>query len=73
LFEVINKSALVLKIGNSSYGYIAYYAKQILSSEDETIFEQEEEFEYYQDEASCILMRRLGTDTNMVLPDKLGG
>lgn len=73
LFEVVNKSGLILTINSTGYGYVARYAKRILTSEEETLFQQQDGFEYYQDETQCILMCRLGTEADMILPNTLGG
>ena len=38
LYEVYNNSTLNLQKQNSSYGYVSYYAKKILTAEEESIY-----------------------------------
>lgn len=49
LYEVYNSSSLALTKGSSNYGYIAYYAKAVLTPEDESIYFKEGDFVCYLD------------------------
>jgi hypothetical protein len=49
LYEVYNNSNLALTKGYNNYGYIAYYAKAVLTPEDESIYFKEGDFVCYLD------------------------
>ena len=70
LIEVINHSSLDLTVGSDSYGYVAYYAKEVHNEESKFI-ETEDGFVFYPDEEGYILIGYKGSATEVVLPDSV--
>ena len=71
LVEVINKSSLNIIAGSSSYGYVAYYAKEVHSGESKIV--NYNGYLFYTDGNVNYLIGYLGDDTNLVLPESYNG
>ena len=72
LVEVINKTTLTFTVGDSGYGYVAYYAKEVHSGTTKLI-EDENGFVFYPTEDSGYLVAYKGSATELVLPDDCNG
>lgn len=69
LIEVYNKSTLSITAGSSSYGDIAYYAKNVYKNEGESKLTTDENgYVIYTDGDEKILVAYHGTNTELVLP-----
>ncbi len=73
LIEVINKSSLTIEAGSSGNGYVAYYAKQVITDEADSNIIKKDDYIFYNDNGSYYLMGYAGTDTELVLPDDIEG
>ena len=79
LVEVCNLSAIELKAGDKTNGGIAQYALNIRTAETDAskIWTDENGFLFYkdiqEDSFTCHLLAYLGTETNLVLPEKCNG
>ena len=73
LIEVINKSSLNIAVGSSDYGYIGYYAKHIITDESETAIKTIGDYVFYDDGTYIYLVKYLGSDTEITLPEYDGG
>lgn len=69
LVKIVNYSSLTLTIGGTDNGYVAYYAKIITGGETKT----QNGYVYLEGETANLLIDYTGTDTELVLPDTLGG
>ncbi len=74
LIEVVNKSSLTIDVESEDNGYVAYYAKQVLT-ETPTVsnFIKKDDYLFYNDNGSYYLMGYTGRETNLVLPDDVNG
>jgi hypothetical protein len=74
---VVDNSPLSLTLGDSSYGYVAYYAKKILTPEDnQSIFETTEDgfvFYFNNSDNKWYLFSYNGDAENVILPDNHNG
>ena len=70
LYKVINYSYLSLSVGSSSYGYIAYYAKQIIKGNELTTIG---DFQFITSNGVHYLANYIGKKTDVVLPDNYNG
>ena len=69
LTEVYNKSALSITAGSSSYGYVAYYAKNVYTNEGGSKLTTDENgYVIYTDGDEKILVAYTGTNTELILP-----
>ena len=69
LVEVYNKSTLSITAGSSSYGRVAYYAKNVYTTEGGSKLSTDENgYVIYTDEDEKILVAYHGTNTELVLP-----
>lgn len=69
LIEVINKSSLSISKGYSSNGYVAYYAKSVITDNTDSIFFEENGFVYYNDNGNKVLADvKDKTITKLVIP-----
>ena len=69
LVEVYNKSALSITAGNSSNGYVAYYAKNVYKNEGGSKLTTDENgYVIYTDGDEKILIAYRGTNIELVLP-----
>lgn len=69
LTEVYNKSSLTITAGSSDNGYLAYYAKNIYTTEDGSKLSTDEKgYVTYTEEDQKILIAYTGTETELVLP-----
>ena len=74
LIEVYNKSTLSITTGSSSYGYIAYYAKNVYTNEGGSKLTTDENgYVIYTDGDEKILVACHGTETELVLPSYITG
>ena len=74
LIEVYNKSTLSITTGSSSYGYIAYYAKNVYTNEGGSKLTMDENgYVIYTDGDEKILVACHGTETELVLPSYITG
>ena len=70
LYKVINYSKLSLSIGSTSYGYIAYYAEQIIKGSELTTVG---DFQFRTSNGVHYLANYIGKKTDVVLPDNYNG
>jgi ribosomal protein L32 len=71
LVEIYNLSKLVITKGSSENGYIGYYALVIHISIDKTSkLHTVDDYIFYEDDTSVYLVRYIGTQTELSLPDK---
>ena len=69
LVEVYNKSTLSITAGSSSYGHVAYYAKNVYTIEGGSkLMTDENGYVIYTDGDEKILVAYTGTNTELVLP-----
>ena len=69
LIEVYNKSSLKITAGSSSNGYVAYYAKNVYTTEGRSKLSTDENgYVIYTDGDEKILVAYHGTNTELVLP-----
>lgn len=74
LIEVYNKSTLPITADSSSYGYIAYYAKNVYTNEGGSKLTTDENgYVIYTDGDEKILVACHGTETELVLPSYITG
>ena len=74
LIEVYNKSSLKITAGSSSNGYVAYYARNVYTSEGGSkLTEDENGYVVYTDGNIKILVAYLGTNTELILPSYITG
>lgn len=74
LFEVVNRSSLTFTIGSFDNGYVATYAKRIIrSSGDSTVSTSDDGYVYGTNEGKTYLIRYLGNDITVTLPDLING
>ena len=70
LVEVYNKSQLNILAGSSGNGYVAYYAKNVCTNEDDAQLTTDENgFIFYYDGTVGYLVGYTGADGEIVLPD----
>ncbi len=74
LVEVVDKSPLGILAGSSNYGYVGYYAKQVLT-ETPTIsnFIKENDYIFYNNNGAYYLLGYDGEETDLVLPTQIQG
>jgi hypothetical protein len=74
LLEVQNLSNLTINKGETTNGYVAYYALSVYgANEQSSITTDSNGFKYVVDGDSATLLAYTGTATTLELPDKLGG
>lgn len=72
LYEVINKSALPITPGNTNYGNIGNYAKQIITDESKSKINIDNDgFVTYDGGTEVYLVGYLGNDEDVVIPDNV--
>ena len=70
LVEVINKSSLNITKGQSNYGHVAYYAKQVIKDESGTkISIDSNGVIVYDDGINIWLVGYLGSNTDLIIPN----
>lgn len=73
LVEVVNLSSLALYPGNTDYGNIAYYAKQVLSDAGQDNFIFHDGYVFYRFGDKYYLIEYDGDSTDLTLPDDING
>lgn len=75
LVEVYNLSPLTIKKGDTSNGYVGYYALTVhtLLSEASNVFTDENGFIFYEDNKTCYLLGYTGKKTSLILPKTYNG
>ncbi len=73
LIEVINKSSLNIAVGSSDYGNVGYYAKCIITDESQSAIKIVDDCIFYDDGIDIYLVKYMGSDTEIVLPEYDGG
>ena len=73
LIEVINKSSLNIVAGSSNYGYVGYYAKYIKTGKSQSAIKTVGDYIFYDDGTDIYLVKYLGSDTEITLPEYDGG
>ena len=68
LFDIINLSDLELEIGATSHGYVAQYAKSIVSSVEDSRSFSVGDYHFYRDENATYLLSYTGQEEDLVLP-----
>ena len=72
LIEVINKSSLNITKGSSNYGYVGYYAKQVITNETESKLTTDENgFVTYDDGLDIWLVSYVGSNSEIVVPNSV--
>ena len=68
--EVVNKSSLNIVKGSSSNGYVAYYAKQVITNESQSKLSTDENgFVIYNDGNVVYLIDYVGEETTVSIPN----
>ena len=73
LVEVVNLSSLALYPGDTDYGNIAYYAKQVLSDAGQDNFILHDGYVFYRFGDKYYLIEYDGDSTDLTLPDDING
>ncbi len=73
LVEVINKSSLSITAGSEDCGYVAYYAKQVITDEKDSNIIKENDYIFYNDNGSYSLLGYMGNQVELILPDTING
>lgn len=73
LVEVVNLSPLNLYPGNTDYGYVAYYAKQVVSDFGQNNFILEDDYVCYSFNDRYYLVAYTGDSTDLILPENING
>ncbi len=74
LVEVVNKSVISISAGYENYGYVAYYAKQVISNEsDSKLHTDTNGFITYVDNNDVFLVDYIGKETSVVIPENVTG
>lgn len=68
LVTIINHSDLSLEMGNTTNGYVAYYAYEILNDPSETEFTKEDGFMIRLNPEGYVLYKYLGSEENITIP-----
>ena len=72
LVEVINKSSISMTLGSPANGYVAYYAKQIITDESSSKLSTDSSgYVTYNDGEDIWLINYVGTDTNIIIPNSI--
>ena len=72
LAEVYNYSSLNIKKGSSDYGYVAYYALDVYTTDEPSkLTTDENEFVIHTDGNAKTLVRYIGTATSIVIPNSV--
>ena len=69
LIEVCNKSSLNIIAGSWDNGNIGYYAKRIITDESQSALKTVGEYIFYDDGIDVYLVKYLGDDTAIILPE----
>ena len=70
LVEVYNKSSLSIAVGDKSYGYIGYYAKEVYTEPNKSKLSMTDGgYILYTDGDLVSLMGYVGTETDLLLPE----
>ena len=72
LIEIINKSNLNLIAGSWENGHVAACAKHIINDATQSFVEQVGDYIFYNDGETVLLMKYLGTETTVTLPEYKG-
>lgn len=73
LIEVCNKSALNIAAGSTSNGMVARYAKNVITTSSQTKLKSVNDFVFYDDANELIIVKYIGTNSNVSLPTYDGG
>lgn len=73
LREIWNYSSLSLSTGSSSYGYVAYYARSIHTTNVASVITSVGDFDFYTISGTNYLCRYNGTSSNVTLPTSYNG
>lgn len=74
LVEIYNLSSLDIQKGDSSYGHVAYYAKNVYTpTEGSSNLKTEDGFVFYDDGDTVYLVGYTGDGSNLILPDDFNG
>ncbi len=72
LVEVINKSSLNITVGSEGNGYVAYYAKQVITDEkDSKLSTDNNGFVTYNDGTDIWLINYIGSEINITIPNSV--
>lgn len=69
LIEVCNKSSIEIVAGSKDNGCVGYYAKHIITDQANTAIAQVEDCIFYDDGTDVCLVKYVGNDAELVLPD----
>jgi len=72
LVEVVNNTSYYMQPGYTNLGYIAENAKVVTQGTEPTFVKEQGDFVYYENGDECYLLSYKGTDTEVILPSKLG-
>lgn len=73
LIEVCNKSSLNITAGGTDYGGIGRYAKYITTDDTQSIIKYVRDYVFVDDSTYIFLLKYLGNETELTLPDYKGG
>ena len=73
LIEICNKSSLNIIAGYPTYGNIAYYAKHIITEENQSYLKYVGDYIFYDDKTDIYLVKYIGSDVEITLPDYNSG
>ncbi len=73
LVEIVNKSALPLEVGDSGYGLIANYAKQVVLKEEDSKIMRLDDYLFYAEEEKWLLLAYTGEEEIISLPSAIEG
>ncbi len=74
LVEIINKSSMEITAGSVDFGYIGFYAIQILSEEPHANnFIEKDGYIFFNDKETYYLLGYIGSETKLVLPEDING
>ena len=72
LVEIINKSSLDIAVGSRKNGYVAYYAKQVITDEkDSRLSKDENGFVTYNDSTDIWLISYEGSEIYITIPNNI--
>jgi hypothetical protein len=73
LIEVCNQSTLDITKGSKSNGGVALYAKNVINAPSQTKLKTANDFTFYDDTNELIIVKYIGTNSNVSLPTYDGG
>ena len=69
LVEIVNKSSLQFTLGSTDNGYVAYYAKQVITDEKDSKLTITDDGLYLYDDVDKCVIGYTGEDTEIIIPN----